>query len=85
MARYQATQCKASNCFGQNTCELVAEVFIIALKDPFCTEDIEKLLSQQKSHLVNGSSRRRIGLTRLYNSGSSENLVCGFGLRQLAK
>ena len=58
---------------GQDTCELVAELFIIATKDPFCTEDIEKLLSQQKSHLLNGSSKRRIGLTKLYNSESQDN------------
>ena len=45
---------------GQDTCELVAKVFIIAIIDPFRTEDIEKLLSQQKSHLVNASSKRRI-------------------------
>ena len=32
---------------GQDPCELVAEVFI-AIIDPFRTEDIEKLLSQQK-------------------------------------
>jgi hypothetical protein len=57
---------------GQDTCELVAEVFI-AIIDPFRTEDIEKLLSQQKSHLVNASSKRRIGLTKLYNSESQDN------------
>ena len=51
----------------------MAKVFIIAIIDPFRTEDIEKLLSQQKSHLVNASSKRRIGLTKLYNSESQDN------------
>jgi hypothetical protein len=60
---------------GQDTCELVAKVFIIAIIDPFRTEDIEKLLSQQKSHLVSASSKRRIGLTKLYNSESQDNVT----------